>query len=865
MRRMLVIVALCAAQRETADIAFVDTSYSFAVHQHPKIVRVQHIPFTGSSDSFYVSAPGGLSNAFHSVHFPNNSSFTDVDIDADYDWETASTKSGLWRLVTTQTLPHPAGYNYTADMSVVPEGPPRSLFVNNTSGDEGSTGPGNSNKPTVIGFTVRISSPSTYRFTVTPTFHDITATRNVDYTANDFPVTFEPGDIEKSLSISILPDNEPEGDEMLSVSISLSAPPEANISISQGSAIATIRDDDGAVGPPKLLLAHGQNGTISIRLGSPAPSPESILFTTSASGVASTQSLVTLPAGASSIDVPVTTGNLGSASIEVTLPASRGGRTYLVQVVVFEPSTLAFDRLSVILTPGATTNLIAHLDPLPPSPVAVTLTTVNPAIASVPSSITIGTDGNATIPIRGLVVGSTSVTATLPDLQGGTSFGFPIGVFLRTDLYVDSVDKVSGRAAGGDSVKIFGGNFTGRCLVTFDGVPSPNAQMLSTSSISATSPPHDAGVVDLAVKCGTSAATLHNAFTYTAAPLRITKVNPSNGSTNGGTLVRISGDNLRAGGCIASFGGKNAIAVALNDSFDLTVAAPAHAAGSVDVILRCGSDTFTSSAAFAYADSDDAPATIAFASVASAAPGDRITIGGARFRANDVVFIGNALANDISSDQPDTHSLTVPELAAGNASILLRDAFGRTVAGPAITIIPPRAYALTSVTSPVGVGGEVTIGGSGFRRGLSFAIGGKTLEPLSITPTSAVFRLPASIGAGPTNVTIDGGLKLPLLITTSDASISGITPPCSAINGGSLATITGSNFTSASTVQFGSVVSTDTIFQNGTLVTRVPPSFGVLRPVITVFNANGSTATLTNAFTYNGDADGGCGRHRAAR
>jgi hypothetical protein len=60
----------------------------------------------------------------------------------------------------------------------------------------------------------------------------------------------------------------------------------------------------------------------------------------------------------------------------------------------------------------------------------------------------------------------------------------------------------------------------------------------------------------------------------------------------------------------------------------------------------------------------------------------------------------------------------------------------------------------------------------------------------------------------------------------------------------------------------------------GSALAQTPPPFTIsftdsaYSAQITVFNPDGSAATLTNAFTYRSAADGGCGtgggRHRAA-
>jgi hypothetical protein len=778
----------------------------------------------------------------------------DVDIDGDYVWTVPTAPAGKWWLL----MQSDTYGRREAFMTIVADGPTPAVSIDDVQVSESS--------PISAIFTVKLSNPRTSEIVVPFTVHDVTATRNTDYRIQQSSVTFAPGEVEKQIVAQVTPDLEPEGDEKFTVELSS---PISSTAVTLGKSVGTctILDDDSAVGPAKLTIARGTTGAISVNLGSPAAAPEQIGVASSDPSIASVPSVVTLTAGASSASIPVTAGNVGETTVAVTLPQSRGGRTFTISAIAFDPTQLSFDHIGVQLEPGATTNVMARLDPPPSAPVVVSLASSNPGVALIPASVTIGTTGSAPIPIHAMTSGFTSVTATLPDLNGGIATGFRVDVAISTTMSITSLDKTSGRATGGDTIQIFGNNFAGRCVATFDDVPSQSVDTLS-GVIKAVAPPHDPGVVGVAVKCGTSVSRLVNGFTYTAAPLRITQVSPSNGSSSGGTLVRVTGDNLRPGACVATFGGIAAKTIAVNQAFDLTVVAPPHAAGSADVALRCGSDSFTMNGAFSYVGADDEPATIAFASVATAAAGDRITIGGARFRADDAMFIGGVPLTDFTHDQRDSRTLTVPDLN-GNAAITLRDFLGRTVVGPTIAITPPRAVTITHITSPAGIGSELSLTGTGFRRTLTYTAGGKALDPITISPANAVLRLPASLAAGDTRLEIDDAgnalASSPFTIAASKPSVVEATPPCSLTDGGSLITLTGANFADGVVVQFGSAYSADTIVRDSkTIVAKAPPSFGVFHPTITIFNSDGKSATLTDGFVYKTAAEGGCGKRRGS-
>jgi hypothetical protein len=93
---------------------------------------------------------------------------------------------------------------------------------------------------------------------------------------------------------------------------------------------------------------------------------------------------------------------------------------------------------------------------------------------------------------------------------------------------------------------------------------------------------------------------LSNAVSYTPAPsVAITSVSPNSGTADGGTSVTISGTGFQSGATV-SIGGTNAT-VSSNTSTALTVSTPAHAAGTVDVVVTNPDGTgATASAAYSY-------------------------------------------------------------------------------------------------------------------------------------------------------------------------------------------------------------------------------------------------------------------------
>jgi plastocyanin len=87
---------------------------------------------------------------------------------------------------------------------------------------------------------------------------------------------------------------------------------------------------------------------------------------------------------------------------------------------------------------------------------------------------------------------------------------------------VSSVSPGSGTTAGGIVVTVTGANFStsGTTTVTFGGSAATNVNVASSTSITATTPAHALGTVDVVVNTNGQSATASGAFTYQTVPPR---------------------------------------------------------------------------------------------------------------------------------------------------------------------------------------------------------------------------------------------------------------------------------------------------------------------------------------------------------
>jgi hypothetical protein len=112
-----------------------------------------------------------------------------------------------------------------------------------------------------------------------------------------------------------------------------------------------------------------------------------------------------------------------------------------------------------------------------------------------------------------------AVTRTLA--HGGIIVGLMIvtaGAAYAQAPTVTSVEPSSGPSTGGTLVLIHGTNFTGTTEVKFGGEITTDFVILDASKIRAATPPHDSGMVNVAVTNASGKGTLNDGFVYRAVP-----------------------------------------------------------------------------------------------------------------------------------------------------------------------------------------------------------------------------------------------------------------------------------------------------------------------------------------------------------
>jgi hypothetical protein len=180
-------------------------------------------------------------------------------------------------------------------------------------------------------------------------------------------------------------------------------------------------------------------------------------------------------------------------------------------------------------------------------------------------------------------------------------------------------------------------------------------------------------------------------FTWTAVGPIITSLKPTQGPGAGGTKVKITGSHLQ-GATSVKFGGVEAISFTVNSKGTLVTAkAPAHAAGTVDIVIATpnGSTIPTSSDRYTYLGP----------SVTSVTPSSGTTVGGKKVKivgtglsgATSVKF-GSVAATSYKANAKGTElTVTVPAQGAGTVNIVVTTPGGvsATNTGDQYTYVAP--------------------------------------------------------------------------------------------------------------------------------------------------------------------------------
>jgi hypothetical protein len=435
---------------------------------------------------------------------------------------------------------------------------------------------------------------------------------------------------------------------------------------------------------------------------------------------------------------------------------------------------------------------------------------------------------------------------------------------------VTKVEPGKGPAAGGTTVTITGTNFVGVQSVEFGpGKLATSFTVNSETSITAVSPELRNGTsakvaVIVTTPEGKSPETPAAKFVYEPV---VTEVRPASGLPAGGTKVTITGRGFKATALPGEaehgfwvegvFFGANQVLVnpAGEGPFGETLEATSPAGtGTVDVTVHTqgGTSPITPADKFTYAG----PPTVTKVepTSGSAAGGTAVTITGTNFTSESSVKFGANFATGVKVNSETSITAVAPAgtetvdvtvtTPSGTSATSEADRF---TYGPTVSKVEPNTGSAAGGTS-------VTITGTGFTGATAVKFGSNSAASFTVaSPTSITAVSPA--GSGTVDVTVTGPAATSPTSTADQftyepLTVTKVEPNRGPPGGGTTVTITGTGFTGATAVHFGTVSATSFTVNSATSITAVSPK-GRGKVEITVTTPAGTSPTSpADQFTY---------------
>ena len=391
----------------------------------------------------------------------------------------------------------------------------------------------------------------------------------------------------------------------------------------------------------------------------------------------------------------------------------------------------------------------------------------------------------------------------------------------------------------GTTVTLTGTGFTGVTAVTFAGVPATSFTVVSATRIT-TVAPAGSGTVQIVVTA--SGGTSNGIdFTYSTATPVITGLVPNQGSVAGGNTVTLTGTGF-TGATAVHFGATTA-AFTLVSPTQAIVIVPAGAIGTVGVTITTPGGT---SASVPYTYTTVPTLSGVSPTQGSTAGGNTVTLTGTNLTGATAVLFGTAPATSFTVGSATQITAVVPTGAVGAVPVTVVTPGGTTPGGVFYYYQPaPVLTGAAPASGPTAGGNTVVLSGSGLvtATAVHFGTVAAAFTVVSDLQVNAVAPAGAA-GAATVTVTTPGGTSAGTGYTYVAVPVLGsVVPNQGPLAGGNTVTLTGTNLTAATAVDFGSVPTAFTVVSDTQLTVLAPP--GLAGPVnVTVVTPGGTTAAL---------------------
>jgi PKD repeat protein len=464
------------------------------------------------------------------------------------------------------------------------------------------------------------------------------------------------------------------------------------------------------------------------------------------------------------------------------------------------------------------------------------------------ASFQVVNDGQVTA-VSPPVTGARAVTMHVSDPSGSLN---PL-TFVYEPV-ITSLDQTSGQSTGGKPITVTGVGFTGATGVLFGPDWGSDFNVVSDTEITVNSPPGSSGTgpVSVAVKGGQGSGFSNTVtYTYTSPPVpHISALGMTSDYVTGGSLtpMHIYGTGL-SGATSVSFGNTPAPGFTVVSDSDISVTPPPSATGAGDVNIVVTTPGGTSNPeTFTYV-----PVITSVNPTALPLSGGTVSITGGGFTGASAVVFGGTPTTGFTIVNDSTITATAPSSSSySTLDVAVKTTYGNT---NTITIhYQPVISSISPASGPLNGNTPVTITGSGFTHAMAVIFGNTPAYPTSLSDTVIKVASPSGTTAGPVLVYVRGNMPDSTTGTFTYASIpaiSSISPTNGITAGGTPVVLTGSGFTGATAVEFGTVPALSFVVNSDTSIDAISPANTTGTVDIAVTTAGGtSPASSADLFTY---------------
>ena len=341
----------------------------------------------------------------------------------------------------------------------------------------------------------------------------------------------------------------------------------------------------------------------------------------------------------------------------------------------------------------------------------------------------------------------------------------------------------------------------------------------------------------------------------------VTSVSPSAGVDTGFDFVTISGSGF-TGATAVTFGSNSAIAFTVDSDTEIIARSPSSGDGTVDVTVTTagGTSPITPSDQFTFAPAPTL--TGASPDVGPVAGGTTVTITGTGFTGATAVFFGQTAATSFTVNS-DTQITAIAPAApggkAGGALIEVVTPIGNTGNSIPVAYVyetPPVVQSVLPFTGSTAGGTRVTITGSGFLGATAVNFGSTPSPSFKVLANDEIFAIPPAHSPGTVQITVTTAAGTSATsanyVYVTPLVVTGVSPASGPTTGGTPVTITGTDFTNVSLVNFGSVPATSFTVDSDTQITAIAPAgtAGTVNVLVFAGGAGTSPVSAADQYTY---------------